>query len=289
MRVTRSDSSETQALPPRPGGNVQNKKALVVLSGGQDSVTCLFWAVQEYGRKNVSAVTFNYGQLHSLEISAARVVAGFAKVDHEIVDVPGILKSTSPLVDKSVELEKYENFEQMEKVIGNRVELTFVPMRNAFFLTVAANYALAKGCRVLVTGVCGEDNANYPDCRQPFVTSQQLTINLALGIDDFEIVTPLMYMSKKESVELALDVDGAYAALSYSHTSYDGKYPPTDNNHSNVLRAQGFLNAGVPDPLVLRANAEGLMDLPETPNYESGLVADYREVIQEELEDMRGY
>jgi 7-cyano-7-deazaguanine synthase len=255
------------------------KKVLVVLSGGQDSVTCLFWAVQKFGMEAVRAVAFNYGQKHAIELKSAEKVSRLAGVPFEVVAVPGILRGSSPLTNPDVELEKYENFEQMEKTIGNRVELTFVPMRNAFFLTLAANYAIANGIRTLVTGVCGEDNANYPDCRQQFISAQELTINLALGIQDFEILTPLMYLSKAETVQLALETPGAYSALAHSHTSYDGQYPPTDNNHSNVLRAQGFLAAGIPDPLVLRANAEGLMELPLTPNYAADLVRGARELM----------
>lgn len=255
-------------------------KALVVLSGGQDSVTCLYWALKEYGRENVSAVGFNYGQKHAIELKSAATVSRLSNVPFEVVDVPGILRGNSPLTNPEVELEKYENFEQMEKVIGDRVELTFVPVRNAFFLTVAANLAVTRGANILVTGVCGEDNANYPDCRRNFVDAQQLTLNLALGIHDFQIVTPLMYLSKAETVKLAYHLPGAWKALAYSHTSYDGKYPPTDNNHSNVLRAQGFLNAGYPDPLVLRAWREGLMELPLTANYTKSLVEEHLRFIQ---------
>lgn len=258
------------------------KRALIVLSGGQDSVTCLFWAVEQYGQENVEAVSVNYGQKHSLELESARKAAELAGVPWEVVNVPGILRGSSPLTNPDVELEKYESFEQMEKTIGSRVELTFVPMRNAFFLTLMANIAISKGIRTLVTGVCQEDNANYPDCRQVFIDSQVQTINLALGLEvpeeEFRIVTPLMNLSKAETVELALDTPGAYEALAYSHTSYDGQYPPTDNNHSNVLRAQGFIAAKVPDPLVLRAYHEGLMQLPTTENYAPNLVAFFSKV-----------
>lgn len=244
---------------------MSNKKAVVVLSGGQDSTTCLFWAKRE--GYELHAVTFDYGQRHSIEIEAARKVAGMAGVvTHEVIALPGVLKSTSPLTSEN-ELERYNNHEQMESVIGDRVELTFVPMRNPFFLTLAANRAIALGARTLITGICQEDNANYPDCRNDFRDAFQLMVNKALGVCDFTVLAPLMYCSKKDTVLLARTLPGCWEALAYSHTSYDGKYPPTDMNHANVLRAHGFEQAGFPDPLVVRAWYEGLMELPDTPNY----------------------
>ena len=114
-----------------------------------------------------------------------------------------------------------------------------------------------------------EDNANYPDCRESFRDVMELAINFSLGYEEneFRIEAPLMNMTKAQSVKLALQLPGCYLALAWSHTSYDGKYPPVDMNHSNVLRAHGFDVAGVPDPLVIRAYTEGLMPLPNTPNY----------------------
>jgi len=229
-------------------------KALVVLSGGQDSTTCLFWAVKHYDE--VHAITFNYGQKHNREIKSAEQVAFIAGVEsHTIVDIPDILKSRSPLLDKSVTLETYDNYEEMDAIIGDRVELTFVPMRNAFFLTLAANYAVAMNCFTLVTGVCQQDNANYPDCREGFINAQIDTINQALGIDNFKIETPLMYLSKAESIKLAQEVD-ALGALAFSHTCYAGEFPPCGECHACVLRAHGFEEAGVPDPLIERAKHE---------------------------------
>jgi len=248
-------------------------KALVILSGGQDSTLCLFLAKQMF--KEVHAITFDYGQRHNIEIHAATTVAQLAGVDsHEIVIVPNCLVSASPLTSKN-ELEKYENAEQMEAVIGNRVELTFVPMRNMFFFTIAMNRAVALDCNYLFTGICQADNANYPDCTDVFRSRFQDAANESLGVggrfeERYRILAPLMNMSKAESVKLAYNTPGAWEALAYTHTSYDGKYPPTDNNHSNVLRAQGFEKAGLPDPLVLRAVAEGLMALPTTQNYQAG-------------------
>ena len=252
-----------------------DKKAIVVLSGGQDSTTCLFYAIQKYSE--VHAITFDYGQRHRIEIEAAVNIAKLAKVaSHEVIKVPDCLVSMSPLTSSN-ELEKYDSFDQMDKVIGNRRELTFVPMRNALFLTIAANRAEAIGATVLVTGVCSMDNANYDDCRPVFIQSAQDYINTALGHDHrgtgkIEIDTPLMYLSKSETVIWSKTIPGCWDALALTHTSYDGKYPPTDNNHSNVLRAQGFLEAGLPDPLVIRAWFEGKMELPDTSNYAEELV-----------------
>lgn len=245
-------------------------KALVVLSGGQDSTTCLFWAKQAF--TEVHAITFDYGQRHVIEIEAARKVAALAEVaSHEVVAVPNCLVSASPLTSSNT-LEQYSDHIQMEKIIGSRREATFVPMRNALFLTIAANRAEALGIPNIVTGVCSMDNANYDDCRAIFINAAQFYINTALGHDHrgtpgIRIHTPLLYLTKAETVQFSYAIPKCWEALAYSHTSYDGKYPPTDMNHANVLRAQGFLEADLPDPLVLRAYREGLMDLPSTPNY----------------------
>jgi len=229
-------------------------KAVVILSGGQDSTTCLHWAMSKY--KKIYALTFNYGQTHSIELDSAKKIAEMNNIEHEIVNVPNILKSTSPLTDKTQTLETYDNYEEMDEIIGDRIELTFVPMRNAFFLTLGANYALSKNCRTLVTGVCQQDNANYPDCRKTFIEAQQNTINEALGIADFKIETPLIFMTKAESIILAQKLDGCMESMAYSHTCYAGQYPPCGKCHSCVLRAQGFKEANVIDPLIERANNE---------------------------------
>lgn len=246
------------------------REALVILSGGQDSTTCLFWALHRFDK--VHAITFDYGQRHAREIEAAKTVAGMAGVaSHEIVQVPNCLVSTSPLTSDT-DLERYSDAESMEEVIGDRRELTFVPMRNALFLTIAANRAEANHIPNLVTGVCQMDNANYDDCRMVFIDAAETYINTALGHDHrgtprIQIHTPLMFLSKADTVMEAFDDPECWAALAHTHTSYAGEYPPIDKNHANVLRAQGFELANLPDPLVLRAVDEGLMDIPLTGNY----------------------
>jgi len=248
-----------------------SKIALVVLSGGQDSTTALFWAKSLFDK--VHAVTFQYGQRHIREIEAAKKVAGMAGVaSHEIIELGPILKGMSPLTDPSQPLETYPDYDQMSKVIGDRVELTFVPMRNALFFTVAANRAAILGADCLVTGLCEADNANYPDCRQTFVSMQELTVKHALGYDksgkDFYIYVPLIRKTKSQSVHFAKTLPGCMEALAYTHTAYSGEYPPVTQDHATVLRAQGFLEAMEPDPLIVRAWREGLCELPDTQNYD---------------------
>jgi len=242
-----------------------NNSALVILSGGQDSSTCLFWAKQKFD--TVRAITFDYGQRHRIELEAANIVAQMANVEHEIIDMKGILLSTSPLLSDE-ELDQYQDAQQMEQVVGDRIEKTFVPMRNALFLTISVNRALAYKCSDIVIGVSEEDSANYPDCTIEFLNDFcQLTLS-ALGTTANAVLNaPLLNKTKAETVKLAHSMPECWNALAYTHTSYDGKYPPTDKNHANILRAKGFEEAGLPDPLVLRAWREGLMELPETANY----------------------
>lgn len=264
-------------------------KALVLLSGGQDSTTCLYWAKKRYDK--VHAITIDYNQRHKSEVDAARHIASVAGVaSHKVVVIgDDVLESTSPLTSGN-ELEQYENIVQMGQVIGSRVESTFVPMRNMMFLTIAANLAVALGCGVIVIGACQDDIANYPDCSADFIFSIQDTINKSLGsCENIVIEAPLIHLNKKDVCLLANTLDGCMTALAYSHTSYDGKFPPTDMNHANVLRASGFEDACIPDPLVVRAWINGLMPLPNTANYGvNGSVNDLVLKMSQVLKKQRG-
>lgn len=243
---------------------------LVVLSGGQDSTTCLAWATKYF--KEVHAISFDYGQRHVRELECAAAVAKLAGVaSYEVIRVgPVVLRGTSPLLagmPAAEPLEEYRNYEEMEQIIGNRIEKTFVPMRNALFLTIAANRAVCLGLRHVVTGICQADNANYPDCRETFALAQEEAIKQALGIEEFQVLAPLLHQTKAESIEMMVGM-GRMSWLAFTHTAYDGKYPPTGKDHASVLRAHGFEAAGWPDPLVLRAAlVDQVMALPETLNY----------------------
>lgn len=480
-------------------------KALLVLSGGQDSTTCLFLAKQKY--TEIHAITIDYGQRHAIEIASAKKVADLAGVaSHEVISVPSILGGKSFLTDLSREVEQFPDFDKMahhNAFKEDKLDSSFVPMRNALFLTIAANRAAVLGCDTVITGVTAADfaeyggftwewlggfvdaegnfselngtsrtlrlsisqkdpelverigcwvkqqlpavdysvyvndrgeanvyfgvralrlmapllsphlhsphrraqasekgeglalekeapltdsyvagfwegdgsyhaswgkthtakksgkdgktrsaqigfyqkdpevlekiqdylgrgylgqrhtqnqiyyltvgdgplsrkilnrlakhfnvlgsfqkittwlhavgleaggfNPPYPDCTPDFIRAIERSVNEALRSPfqaKITIETPVMFMTKAESVHIAKQTPGCWDALQWTHTSYDGIYPPTGNNHANLLRAKGFLDAGLPDPLVLRAHREGLMDLPATKNYSAQL------------------
>ena len=239
------------------------KKALIVLSGGQDSTTCLFWAIKE--GYSCSAITFNYNQLHSIEIESAKKICKIAGiVHHDIVDVGSIFNGNSPLTNFDKKLETHEKIENF----SSGIQETFVPGRNLLFLSIAANRAYTDNIATIITGVCQEDFGGYPDCRQNFIDSMENTISCALD-KKIEILTPLMFMKKYEIINLSKTLgEQCWDALAYTHTSYDGKYPPSSNDHANMLRSKAFEEANLPDPLVLRAVSENLMRLPKSKNYE---------------------
>lgn len=245
-------------------------RVLVVLSGGQDSTTCLFWAIEGWGVNNVHAVTYDYNQRHAIEIEAAVKVASLAGITarHSIVEIGHILQGSSPLVSN----ETLAQYPDMHSLPGG-LEKTYVPGRNMLFATLAANHAYARGITDIVMGVCQADSAGYPDCRQDFIDSVESAIRLGFGYDDndpfskFTIHAPLMDLTKAETVLRAYYMPPCWEALAYTHTSYDGQYPPTGMDHATLLRAKGFFEADLPDPLILRAVREGLMDIPGDANY----------------------
>ncbi len=219
-------------------------KALVVLSGGQDSTTCLYWALRQYDK--VVAVTFDYGQRHAIEIEAAREIAEHAGIEWELVRIPP-LGGDSPLTELAREVRQYESAD----ALPGGIEDTFVPGRNIIFLALAANRAASLGCEIIIAGLSQEDFGGYPDCRRVFVDAMEKAVNLGLEgtVAKIVIETPLINMSKKETVLLAQEV-GAMEALALSHTCYNGERPPCGHCHACLLRLKGFEEAGVEDPLL---------------------------------------
>ena len=168
------------------------EKAVVVFSGGQDSTTCLFWALEKFDE--VIAVTFNYNQRHKKEIECAAAIAKDLGVEHHILDME-LLNQLAPnaLTRDDIEIKMGED---------GALPSTFVEGRNMLFLTFAGVLAKVKGAKHIVTGVCETDFSGYPDCRDVFIKSLNVTLNLAMDYT-FVIDTPLMWIDKAQTWEMA--------------------------------------------------------------------------------------
>jgi len=169
-----------------------NQSALVVFSGGQDSTTCLFWAMKNFER--VEAITFNYNQRHKAEIDCAIKIAKEFEIPHMVLDM-SLLNQLAPnaLTRNDLEIKSGES---------GQLPNTFVDGRNLLFLSFAAVVAKQKGIHHIVTGVCETDFSGYPDCRDIFIKSLNVTLDLAMDYT-FVIDTPLMWIDKADTWELA--------------------------------------------------------------------------------------
>jgi len=172
---------------------MDDSKALVVLSGGQDSTTCLFWARRLF--PDLYALSFTYGQKHALEVEQAAKMAARAGVHFDRMDIPFIAAlSRNALTDAAVTMD--------EEKPPTGPPNTFVPGRNLFFLSIAAVYARERGIKHLVTGVSQTDYSGYPDCRDSFIRSLNVTLNLGME-EQFVVHTPLMWLTKCQTWALA--------------------------------------------------------------------------------------
>jgi len=228
--------------------NRKNDGALVLLSGGQDSTTCLYWALSEFDR--VRSVSFRYGQRHVAELAHAIAIAEEAGVPHEVIDIRAAFAAVteSALTDETQALAASGGIHD-EKCQGG-LPTSFTPGRNLIFLALATSLAARQGLRTVVTGVCQTDFAGFPDCRREFIDAMQEATSLALpsSMRPIRIETPLMYLDKRETVELAASLPGCMHAVGRSLTCYHGKFPGCGTCPACELRIKGFAEAGLPDP-----------------------------------------
>jgi len=216
-------------------------KGLVILSGGQDSTTCLAWALSKFDE--VEAITFSYGQRHEIEIEQSTKIAAAFRIKHKIVELSGIKQTAiSNLLEKKEKLDINEAHK-----INPELPSSFVPGRNLIFITYAAIYAYGKNIKNLVTGVCETDYSGYPDCRMDTITALQNTLNVGMEAN-FIIHTPLMYLTKAETIQLMQDL-GHLDKLALTQTCYNGVRPGCGKCPSCKIRANGFEEAGIEDPL----------------------------------------
>lgn len=187
-------------------------KAVVIFSGGQDSTTCLHFALLKF--KEVEAITFNYGQKHSIELECARKICEKNKVKQTVIDISFL----NTLVESAL-----TSNGDVNEMNDKGLPASFVPNRNQLFITLAHAYAQKIKAEALVIGTCETDFSGYPDCRQIFINAISVASNL--GSDArIRIFTPLMYLSKAETFKFAADLGCIGEVLEMSHTCYNGDH-----------------------------------------------------------------
>ncbi len=244
-------------------------KALVLFSGGIDSTVALMWSKQKFDE--VRSIFFDYNQLsRAIELESAKKISGLLDVSLSIVKIPSdLLQSTAPLVDHSNKLFKYENASQVTKDLAF---LTFIPCRNTLFFTVAANHAYNWGCLNLVSGIASPlHREGNSDTSPEFASTMQQTLSTSL-YRDIKVWSPLhkfvgkitravsshdLYINTKaDAIELGYEFNNCQSILSYTTTCFAGNIFPCGTCESCVLRAAGFEQLGIKDPLLTRLESK---------------------------------
>ena len=230
---------------------LSKESCIVIFSGGQDSTTCLIWALKKF--QDIFVITFNYEQRHKVEIECAKNVISSLKTnedhnikwlkedfikEHKIIDISFLSEISNTAMIHELDI-KYDE--------ETNLPTTFVPGRNILFLTIASAYAYQKKIKHLVAGVCQIDYSGYPDCRDTTIKSIQATLKLGMEYD-FIIHTPLMWKSKAETIKLMQKL-GGLELYKYTHTCYKGERPACGVCFACKLRLKGFEEAGLKDPL----------------------------------------
>ena len=241
------------------------KYGVSLLSGGLDSTTVTAYAKDK--ADHISSITFRYGQTHSKEVDCAVEVARLMEVEHEIIDISFLSK-----VAWYSALTSPERFpmpaERPNEEIGFGVPITYVPLRNTIFLSLAAAFLESRVLHSIeVDGVDPTavaaavymapnalDYSGYPDCRPEFYEAMKSSLALGSKIWSeyripIEVETPIIDLSKAEIVALGMKLE---APLEYTWSCYEGRETPCGACDSCILRARGFAEAGVPDPLLVR-------------------------------------
>ena len=224
-------------------------KAMVLLSGGVDSATCLGIAVDKYGKDNVIALSISYGQKHDKEIKASQDVAKYYGVEHLYLDLAKIFQYSdcSLLSHSDKEIPKEAYSEQIKKTEGTPVS-TYVPFRNGLFLSSAASIALSKNCDVIYYGAHSDDSAGsaYPDCSDEFNKAINEAIYLGSG-KQLKVVAPFINKTKAGVVKMGLDLKVPYE---YTWRCYEGGDTPCGKCGTCIDRAEAFRLNGVKDPAI---------------------------------------
>ena len=219
------------------------KNAVVLLSGGLDSTTCLAFAKSK--GYNCYAISFQYGQKHSAELNAAKRIAAQFNAKHTIIDLPISQFSNSALTDNNVTIPEFNDNPK-----NSTIPITYVPARNTIFLSFALGWAEVLNANDIFIGVSAVDYSGYPDCRPEFINAFQTLANLAtkIGVENsaMKINTPLIHLSKAETIQLGLSLGVDYRMTVSCYQANDEGYA-CGKCDSCGLRKKGFMEANIPD------------------------------------------
>ncbi|AUH71505.1 7-cyano-7-deazaguanine synthase QueC [Legionella sainthelensi] len=224
------------------------KKAVILLSGGLDSTTCLALAASK--GFTCYTISFSYGQRHSAELLAAQRVATHYKArEHQIVTLDTELFRNSALTDVNLDVPEFKE--------GSEIPVTYVPARNTIFLAMALGFAESIGARDIFIGASSVDYSHYPDCRPEFISAFQTLANLAtkagVGGDSFTIHAPLQYLSKVQTIQLGISLGVDYSLTVSCYQASDAG-EACGHCDSCTFRQRGFIGAGIDDPTRYRHN-----------------------------------
>lgn len=226
----------------------KTKKAVVLLSGGIDSTTCLALAINEFGTDNVETLNIYYGQRHVREMASARTVAEFYGVPYHEMDMSVVMENSDcPLLQHSTRAIKHESYgEQLAQMGGEGTVDTYVPFRNGLFLSAATAFALSVGAERVYYGAHADDAAGhaYPDCTEEFARAMNEAMTEGTG-GKVHLEAPLIRMNKAGVVRLGLQFKAPYH-LTWS--CYEGGDTPCGKCGTCIDRARAFEANGVPDP-----------------------------------------
>lgn len=219
------------------------KKAVIVLSGGLDSTTCM--GIAENQGFDLYPITFYYGQKHDREIEQAKKIAEHYNVPaHRLVNIDFFNQiGGSALTDETIDVPEYGEYEE-------QIPATYVPARNMIFLSLASAYAEVIGAEKIFIGVSSIDYSGYPDCRPEFINSMNATVKLATrkGTTDgaLDITAPLLHLTKGETIILGTELHVPYDLTT---SCYNGGEVACGECDSCRLRLQGFEDVGLNDPI----------------------------------------
>lgn len=191
-----------------------NNTAVVIFSGGQDSTTCLYWALNRF--QKVEAITFNYGQKHSIELDQSKLICEKENIKQTIIDISFLHTIVESALTSNGDVNK-------KNELG--LPSSFVPNRNQLFITLAHSYAQKIGANTLIGGMCETDFSGYPDCRDEFIQKLSEITDLGSGLTvetRIDILTPLMKLDKAETFLLAEKEGCLDEVIELSHTCYNG-------------------------------------------------------------------